>query len=60
MMGAPRSLMRLPAVFFRVRTSLTQRGRESSAQALLEVDPAVRDRVMAAEAHPWKLLAGSL
>lgn len=32
----------------------------ADAQALLEADPAVRDRVMTAEAHPWKLLAGSL
>ena len=32
----------------------------ADAQALLEADPAVRDGVMAAEAHPWKLMAGSL
>lgn len=30
------------------------------AQAILQADPAVRDRVMVAEAHPWKLLAGAL
>jgi uncharacterized protein YciI len=30
------------------------------AQAILEGDPAVRDRVMVAEAHPWKLMAGAL
>lgn len=32
----------------------------AEAQAIMEGDPAVRDRVMAAEAHPWKLLAGVL
>ncbi|MDM0033274.1 YciI family protein [Variovorax sp. J22P271] len=30
------------------------------ARAIMEADPAVRDRVMEAEAHPWKLLAGAL
>lgn len=30
------------------------------AQSLFEADPAVRDRIMVAQAHPWKLLAGSL
>jgi len=32
----------------------------AEAQALFEADPAVRDRVMVAEAHPWKLMAGTL
>lgn len=30
------------------------------ARAIYEADPAVRDRVMVAEAHPWKLMAGAL
>ncbi|MEP6722342.1 MAG: YciI family protein [Variovorax sp.] len=30
------------------------------AQAIFEADPAVRDRIMVAQAHPWKLMAGAL
>ena len=32
----------------------------AEAERLAAADPAVRDRVMVAEAHPWKLLAGEL
>jgi uncharacterized protein YciI len=29
-----------------------------AAQALAQGDPAIRDRVMVAEVHPWKIMAG--
>jgi len=32
----------------------------AQAEALMRADPAVQDGVMVAEAHPWKLMAGSL
>lgn len=32
----------------------------AQAEALMRADPAIRDGVMVAETHPWKLLAGSL
>ena len=33
---------------------------EDQARALYENDPAVRDGIMVAEAHPWKLMMGIL
>jgi uncharacterized protein YciI len=30
------------------------------ARTLLQADPAVQEGVMVAEAHPWKLMAGTL
>lgn len=32
---------------------------KAAAEAVLESDPAVRDQVMVAEAHPWNLMVGA-